>query len=163
MTAIVLGLVLAAGVVVLVALPFLREPVVTDDRLDAPSDEEVRRLTLVEERDRALAALKELEFDHRSGKIDDEDYRALIGPLRQEAAAALRSLDPSPAVPALAFGAAKEEADQPDERGDDRHPEQELHQEGTEDEEDDNDHQDEQEDGHGELLDRSVRRDDPIA
>lgn len=93
MIAIVLGVVLAAGVVVLVALPFLREPVVADDRLDAPSEDEVRRLTLVEERDRALAALKELEFDHRSGKVDDEDYRALVGPLRQAAAAALRSLD----------------------------------------------------------------------
>ncbi|HEX3805842.1 MAG TPA: hypothetical protein VHV52_03585 [Gaiellaceae bacterium] len=93
MIAIVLGLVLAAGVVVLVALPFLREPVVADDRLDAPSEAETRRLTLVEERDRALAALKELEFDHRSGKVDDADYRALIGPLRQAAAAALRSLD----------------------------------------------------------------------
>jgi hypothetical protein len=93
MIAIVLGLVLAAGVVVLVALPFLREPVVADDRLDAPSEAEARRLTLVEERDRALAALKELEFDHRSGKVDDADYRALVRPLRQAAAAALRSLD----------------------------------------------------------------------
>jgi predicted outer membrane lipoprotein len=31
------GLLLAAAVVVLVALPFLREPVTADDRLDAPS------------------------------------------------------------------------------------------------------------------------------
>jgi hypothetical protein len=48
---------------------------------------------LVEERDRALAALKELEFDHRAGTLDEEDYRALVGPLRQAAAAALRALD----------------------------------------------------------------------
>jgi hypothetical protein len=80
--------------VVLVALPFLREPVSADDRLDAPDDAEEQRLALVEERDRALAALKELEFDHRTGKVDDEDYRRLVGPLRREAAAALRALDP---------------------------------------------------------------------
>ena len=41
--ALVLGVVLAAGAVVLVALPFLREPVADDDRLDAPSDAEERR------------------------------------------------------------------------------------------------------------------------
>ncbi len=26
-------------------------------------------------------ALKELEFDHRTGKVSDEDYRALVAPL----------------------------------------------------------------------------------
>ena len=52
-----------------------------------------RRLSLAEERDRALAALKELEFDHRTGKVSDEDYRAMVGPLRREAAEALRALD----------------------------------------------------------------------
>ena len=87
---IVLGAVLAAAAIVLVALPFLREPATADDALAAPDDE---RLGLVEERDRALAALKELEFDHRTGKITDEDYRGLVFPLRQEAAAALRALD----------------------------------------------------------------------
>jgi hypothetical protein len=90
---IVLGLLLAAGVVVLVALPFLREPVAADDRLDAPGEAEERRLALVEERDRALAALKELEFDHRTGKVSDEDYRVQVGPLRRRAAEALRALE----------------------------------------------------------------------
>jgi len=87
---IVLGAVLAAAAIVLVALPFLREPSTADDALPAPDDE---RLRIVDERDRALAALKELEFDHRTGKIADEDYRGLVSPLRQQAAAALRALD----------------------------------------------------------------------
>src|SRR5205823_9487157 len=91
--AVLLGALLAAGVVVLVALPFLREPSATDDRLDAPGEAEERRLALVEERDRALAALKELEFDHRTGKLDEADYRSLVGPLRRSAAAALRAID----------------------------------------------------------------------
>lgn len=90
---IALAVVLAVGVVVLVALPFLREPTVDDDRLDAPTPEEATRLGLLDERDRALAALKELEFDHRTGKIGDEDYRELIGPQRRAAAAALRALE----------------------------------------------------------------------
>jgi hypothetical protein len=54
---------------------------------------ERRRLALAEDRDRALAALKELEFDHRTGKVSDEDYRNLVGPLRRRAAEALRALD----------------------------------------------------------------------
>jgi hypothetical protein len=93
--AIVLGALLAVGAVVLVALPFLREPVAVDDRLDAPSAAEERRLELVEERDRTLAALKELEFDHRTGKIGDDDYRELLPSLRQAAARALRALEPN--------------------------------------------------------------------
>jgi hypothetical protein len=95
MTALVLGVLVAVAAVVVVALPFLREPAPSDDRLDAPSPEAERRLALVEERDRALAALKELEFDHRTGKIDDEDYRTVVGPLRRAAAEALRALDRS--------------------------------------------------------------------
>ena len=77
-----------------VARPFLREPAPASDRLDEPGELERRRLELVEERDRALAALKELEFDHRTGKVTDDDYRALVGPLRRRAAEALRALEP---------------------------------------------------------------------
>lgn len=54
-----------------------------------------RRLELVEERDRALATLKELEFDHRTGKISDRDYREQIGPLRRRAVETLRALEPT--------------------------------------------------------------------
>lgn len=88
-----LGIVLAAVVVLVVALPFLREPTAVDDRLDAPGEDELRRMALIEERDRALAALKELEFDHRAGALDDSDYRELVGPLRQAVASALRAIE----------------------------------------------------------------------
>ena len=96
MTAVAVGLaaLLAVVCVVAVALPFLREPEALDDRLDAPDELERRRLELAEERDRVLADLKELEFDHRTGKVSDDDYRALVGPLRSRAAAALRALEP---------------------------------------------------------------------
>jgi len=92
--ALVLGSLLAVAAVVFVARPFLREPAPASDRLDEPGELERRRLDLVEERDRALAALKELEFDHRTGKISDGDYRELVGPLRRRAAETLRALEP---------------------------------------------------------------------
>jgi hypothetical protein len=47
----------------------------------------------LEERDRALSALRELEFDHRAGKIVDDDYRALVRTLRLRAAHALKTVD----------------------------------------------------------------------
>jgi hypothetical protein len=80
----VLGALLAAAAVVFVAVPFVRGG-------GAPPPEEPAQETLVaaEERDRALAELKELEFDHRTGKITDEDYRALVQPLRRRAARSL--------------------------------------------------------------------------
>jgi len=91
-----LGVLLVVACVVVVALPFLRRPGLSaaEDRLGEPDALERRRLELAEERDRALSALKELEFDHRTGKVSDEDYRELVGPLRRRAAEALRALEP---------------------------------------------------------------------
>jgi hypothetical protein len=91
----VVGALLAVVAVLVVALPFLRRPGLApaDDVLHEPDEAERRRLELSEERDRALAALKELEFDHHTGKVSDDDYRELVGPLRRRAAETLRALD----------------------------------------------------------------------
>lgn len=91
--ALVLGALLAGACVVLVALPFLRDTA-GEDLLDELTELEQRRLALAEARDRALEALQELELDHRSGKVSDVDYRSLVGPLRREAAQALKELEP---------------------------------------------------------------------
>jgi hypothetical protein len=93
--AVILAVLLAVACVAFVARPFLREPAPADDRLRELPPAERERVRLGEERDRALAALKELEFDHRTGKVSDEDYRALVAPLRREAAEALRALEPT--------------------------------------------------------------------
>jgi hypothetical protein len=92
--ALVSGALVAALAVVYVARPFLREPALDsgDDRFDDLDPEARQALDLAEQRDRALAALKELEFDHRTGKLSDDDYREQIGPLRREAAEALHGL-----------------------------------------------------------------------
>jgi hypothetical protein len=92
--ALLLAVLLAVACVAYVARPFLREPTAADDRLSELSPEERERVRLAEERDRALAALKELEFDHRTGKIADADYRELVAPLRRQAADALHALEP---------------------------------------------------------------------
>jgi hypothetical protein len=99
--ALVLAALLGVGAIVAVALPFLREPEVRpeEDRLSGLDPLEQRRLALLEERDQALGALSELEVDHRTGKVTDEDYRAQVGPLRARAAAALKALEPTASPP----------------------------------------------------------------
>ena len=91
--ALVLAAALAVACVVVVALPFLREPEPESDSLDELDEAERRRLELLEARDRALAALKELEFDHRTGTVSDEDYRSQVGVLRRDVAGALQALE----------------------------------------------------------------------
>ena len=84
MIELVLAALVAAAAVVFVAVPFLRD----DEPAPVPTPA-AEGLAAAEERDRALAELKELEFDHRTGKITDEDYRALVQPLRLRAAQSL--------------------------------------------------------------------------
>jgi hypothetical protein len=103
MSALILGAVLAVSAVVLVALPFLRDSD-GDNQLETFSTAEEQRLAFSEERDRALSALKELEFDHTTGKVSDEDYRSLVGPLRRAAADALRAIDAIDAANAVNAG-----------------------------------------------------------
>jgi hypothetical protein len=91
--ALVLAAMLAVACVVAVAMPFLREPEPESDVLDDLDEDERHRLELLEARDRALTALKELEFEHRTGTVSDEDYRSQVGSLRRDVAASLQALD----------------------------------------------------------------------
>lgn len=84
---------LAAAAAVFAALPFLRSGAAPKDGGDRLLR---RRNALLEQRDRALAALSELEFDYRTGKLVDCDYRLLTGTLRGQAAEALRLIEPQP-------------------------------------------------------------------
>ena len=77
--------------VVAVAWPFLSpERGRPEDRL---SESDRRRIDLLERRDATYAALRDLEQDHRTGKVADEDYEGERARLRSEAADALRGLD----------------------------------------------------------------------
>ena len=77
-------LVLAVVVVALVAWPLVRERTVETTAPDA------RRLALLERRDAALAALLELDLDHRAGKLTDEDAERERATLRDEAVGGAR-------------------------------------------------------------------------
>ena len=92
MATLAFAVVFAAAAGVFVALPVLRRSSPTRERFGGLGDERAH-LELIERRDRALAALKELEFDHRTGKVSDVDHRALIVPLRLEATEALEHLE----------------------------------------------------------------------
>jgi hypothetical protein len=84
-----LSLVVAvAGLVAVVA--FVAAPLVRSRSHE--TSESVAAREAFERRDRALAALRELEFDHRTGKLTDADYAALLGPLRRDAAEALQAV-----------------------------------------------------------------------
>jgi hypothetical protein len=96
MIGIALAAVVAVVCVLFVALPFLREPEPESDRLAGLSPEQERALERLEQRDRALAALRELELDHRTGKISDDDYLEQRVLLRAEAARTLAAADSGP-------------------------------------------------------------------
>jgi hypothetical protein len=114
--ALIVGALIAVAAVVIVALPFFREE--RADELDVSTPETEELLAMLEARDRSLAALKELEFDHRTGKIDDTDYRQLVGPLRRAAAESLQALD------RLKPSAGKGDGEQEHVQGDDHAPDQ---------------------------------------
>jgi hypothetical protein len=77
--------------VVVVAWPFLSPQRGAPEQAMSPRDRE--RLALLERRDAAYGGLRDLEQDHRTGKVGDEDYEAERRRLRVEAAEALRGLD----------------------------------------------------------------------
>jgi len=52
-----------------------------------------RRDTLAADKHRVLHAIKELEFDHRMGKINEADFGALSAPLRRRAVQLMADLD----------------------------------------------------------------------
>jgi hypothetical protein len=55
--------------------------------------EAIERETLEAARDAKYREIRELELDHRTGKLTDDDFRALDRQLRAEAVEILRELD----------------------------------------------------------------------
>lgn len=89
---VVLAAILIGGAFYLVALPILQHA----RRVSAPPSltfEQERLDDLLADRDAAFQALRELNFDHRVGKITDEDFVAFEAHLKLNAAACLRALD----------------------------------------------------------------------
>ncbi|MBW3534679.1 MAG: c-type cytochrome biogenesis protein CcmI [Gemmatimonadetes bacterium] len=80
------GAALLAGAVVL----FLLHPMITGE--SAPMEGEEDEMTEAESRRRVkLRALRDVEYDHATGKLDDDDYESLKRELSAEALAALEA------------------------------------------------------------------------
>jgi hypothetical protein len=93
--AIAFGLVLALLAVLLVLEPVLRaasgRAVAAAEPLFSDSDDEDD--PLLARRDRALAALKEIDFDQATGKLSDEDYGRMKTQFTAEALVAIQAVD----------------------------------------------------------------------
>ena len=78
---------LLAVTVLFVGAPFRQR------RGEAPASVEGRIADLEAARDARYREIRELEIDHRTGKLDDADWRSLDRELRAEAIEILRELD----------------------------------------------------------------------
>jgi len=100
--ALLVGIVVALGAVALVL-----GPLVWPERVRPVAEPEEPEDDPREHRkDLALAALKEIEFDRATGKLDDADYERMKATYTAEALEAIRAVDaaaaPVPQEPALA-------------------------------------------------------------
>lgn len=82
--------VMAIGLVVWVAEPLVRRGHMREAAADAQGDV-IERLAL--QKETLYAAIRDLDFDHQTGKVDAEDHAVLRRQLEAEAAAVLRQLD----------------------------------------------------------------------
>jgi hypothetical protein len=89
----VIAYVLVAAVALLliaaVGWPLIR-PAVGESSAPPPDEERAR---LEEDVERSLAAIREIEFDHRAGHLSDADFATLDGAERARTADLLRRLD----------------------------------------------------------------------
>jgi len=97
-------LVLVAAVAAIIITPLVRRGGSDLDERRAPPDAEAQKHL-------ALTAIKELEFDHATGKIDDDDYRALRSRYEARAMEVLEHGAHPPVEPAWEDGAAQLEAE----------------------------------------------------
>lgn len=76
------------GLVLFIAWPLVQDKT-TPEELDETSELEIA----TEEKENALANLKDIEMDYRMGKLSDEDYAKLKEDFEEQAVAALQKLE----------------------------------------------------------------------
>ena len=96
----IIGLILVLGAAFWVAWPLLAGTAVAGAA--APADGE---RSPAHEKEIALRAIREADFDHRTGKLSDEDYAALREELEGRALSAMAELDAASALHAVPQGA----------------------------------------------------------
>ncbi len=103
---IILGIIVVGIAIALVAYPILRpaeSPLLAAEDADQQEWED-----LVARRDDTLRAIKDLEFDYRTGKVSAEDFQVFLARLKAEAADILRQMDARQAEKESALSAALE-------------------------------------------------------
>ena len=92
-----LGSLLLALALLLLVAAYIARPILDragEERAEsAPADAIYDRVNRLAERENVLAALRDLDFDHTTGKIAQEDYRAQRAALVGQGVAILRQLD----------------------------------------------------------------------
>ena len=87
-----LCLLIGVGSVVYICRPLF---IKRDDKKIQKPKGKGRHAVLLEHRDSLYSAIRELEFDHRMGKVEDQDYRRMREDYTQRAATVLKELDRS--------------------------------------------------------------------
>lgn len=89
------AILLLIAVAVIVCLILIRPFLESQARSTAQAGlvDDHRQSSLLAEKERLLAAIQELEFDHQSGKIDDATFPSLHHELMQKAARVMAVLD----------------------------------------------------------------------
>jgi len=100
--------------IVVVASIFVTWPLLERSQVEE-ANEQSETSALHKEKNAALEAIREIDFDHRVGKISDEDHAALRADLETRALEALTALDEAaePALRAVAGHATAQSGDDP--------------------------------------------------
>lgn len=95
--------------IVLLAALYVAWPLLQDAPSAAPVVPDTEEGTPERDKEQALLAIREADFDHRTGKLSDEDYAALRAELEARALSAMAALETANAlhpVPSTAAAAA---------------------------------------------------------
>lgn len=86
--------ILIVAVAALAVIAAVAWPLVTHRAEDPPDDPaEAARRAVDEDLQRSLAAIREIDMDHRAGNLSDEDFAALDGAERARAVELMRRAD----------------------------------------------------------------------
>lgn len=80
---------IAVGVLLFIFTPLFS----TRDTITQITQRETRRRQMREESERVYEAIRELDFDHRMGKIGEDDYKDMRGRYQDQAVELMKSLD----------------------------------------------------------------------
>jgi hypothetical protein len=92
-----IGSLFLALALILLVVAFVARPII-DGRLHPESDSASPLDSLITQREAVLTELRELDFDHSTGKVGDEDYAAQRARLLAHGAEVLKALDQAPSV-----------------------------------------------------------------